>query len=242
MRKMAARSALRILLCACASCFALGTSLASTLEAGLVLVDRTVAVVDEDPILESDLLRAIGLGLVERRPDESEDALRRRVLDDLIEQRLRSHEIDDLGAPLVAVDEIERQVAAIRDGFPDAAAFEARLEELGMRVASLRQLIARQLAVLAYIEDRLGARVFVGLDEIRTYYQDSLVPELTRRGEIAPPIEDVREEIRAVLRERKLNDEIDRWSERLRREADIEVFYDERFDLLPPPAAPSRRR
>ncbi len=238
---MAARSAFLVLLVILLAVLAPRQGRATSSASGLTLVDRTVAVVDEDPILESDLARAIGLGLVEPKPNESEQALRRRVLDELIEQRLRSHEIDDLGTPQVAVDEIERQVGAIRDRFPDDASFEARLEELGMGVASLRQLIARQLAVLAYIEDRLGARVFVGLDEIRAYYQDSLVPELTRRGEVAPPIEEVREEIRAVLREKKLNAEIDRWSEQLRREADIEVFYDERVDVLPVSPSSDRR-
>ncbi|MBZ0090505.1 MAG: hypothetical protein K8H90_09020, partial [Thermoanaerobaculia bacterium] len=58
----------------------------------LVRVDRVVAVVDEDPILASDLERVIRLGLVERGAEESDAALERRALDRLIEDRLRQHE------------------------------------------------------------------------------------------------------------------------------------------------------
>lgn len=198
------------------------------------LLDRVVAVVDEDPILASDIDRVIGLGLAPSKEGEEADLLRRRVLDQLIEQRLRSHEIDRSGFVEVPVEAIERQTAEIRARFPDEASFDKRLSDLGMTVASLSQLVARQIAVLVYIDERLGPRVFVSLDDIRDYYLSTLVPEAERRGEKAPPLEEVREEIRAVLREQRLNAELARWSEELRRNSDVESFYDEPIDRLPP--------
>ncbi|HXU47376.1 MAG TPA: hypothetical protein VN783_17760 [Thermoanaerobaculia bacterium] len=201
---------------------------------GLRLVDRVVAVVDEDPILASDVDRVIGLGLEARKPGESDATLRFRVLDQLIEQRLRSHEIDRSGFVQVPVEQIEQQVEAIRGHFPDAAAFERKLAELGMDRAALAQLVARQLAVLSYVNDRLGPRVFVSLDDIRAYYQATLVPEIERRGEKPPPLEDVREQIRRVLHEQRLNAELDRWSEELRRTADVETFDDKDVERVPP--------
>jgi len=91
--------------------------------------------------------------------------------------------------------------------------------------------VARQLSVLAYVEQRLGPRVFVGVEEIRRYYDEELVPELARDGQPPPPIDQVREQIRALLRERRLNEEIDRWTEELRAAADV-------VDLLDAPARP----
>ncbi|HXU29097.1 MAG TPA: hypothetical protein VN851_00845 [Thermoanaerobaculia bacterium] len=198
------------------------------------LLDRVVAVVDEDPILASDIDRVIGLGLIERKASESGDLLRRRVLDHLIEQRLRSHEIDRSGFVQVPVEEIERQTAEIRARFLDEASFESRLQELGMTRATLAQLVARQIAVLVYIDERLGPRVFVSLDDIRDYYASTLTLEAEKRGEKVPPLEDVREDIRAVLREQRLNIELARWSEELRRNSDVESFYDEPVNRLPP--------
>src|SRR5690242_11916758 len=58
------------------------------------LRDRVLAVVDEDPILASDVERAVKLGLEQPRPGEADERFRRRVLDALIDQRLQFHEID----------------------------------------------------------------------------------------------------------------------------------------------------
>jgi len=198
------------------------------------LVDRILTVVDEDPILASEVDQAIGLGLVERRPGESDSGLRRRVLDSLIEQRLRFHEVDRFGLSEVPVEVIEAHFQEVRARFPDPEAFAARLAELGLDAVALRQIVARQLMVLTFVEERLGPRIFVGLDEIRAYYEQILAPELRRRGEPVPPIEEVRERIRGVLKERRLNEEIARWTEELRRAADITDNFDGVHPELPP--------
>jgi parvulin-like peptidyl-prolyl isomerase len=201
-------------------------TLASALSAAEspILIDRIVAVVDEDPILLSEVEEVIGLGLAVRRPGESDAELRERVVDGLIEQRLRFHEVDRSGYQRVPVAEIEARMADIAAAFPDRAAFRRRLGELGMTEEEVRQLVARQLAVLTYVTERLGARVFVGFDDIRAHYQETLVPDLERRGEPVPPLDEVREAVRAVLHEQRLNQELERWTEELRAEADVLVF------------------
>jgi hypothetical protein len=60
------------------------------------------------------------------------------------------------------------------------------LAELSLSEAALRQLVARQLMVLTYVEERLGARVLVGLDDIRAYYQTTLTAQLRQRNEPLP--------------------------------------------------------
>jgi hypothetical protein len=198
------------------------------------LVDRVVAVVDEEPILLSDLERAIRLGLVARREGESEAALRRRALDEWIERRLRLAEISRFGFEQAPFEEVERQVELLRSRFADEAAWRAELAALGLGEAEVRQLVARQLAVLSYLEQRLGPRAFVGLEEIQRYYDEVLVPRLVAEGDPVPPVEEVREAIRAVVREEKLDREIALWTERLRSEADVIDLLDSPERPLPP--------
>jgi hypothetical protein len=199
-----------------------------------VLVDRILATVDGDPILLSDLERLIGLGIVRRQEGENEAALHRRALDRMIENRLRLHELDRFGFDQAPVEEIDRRYQAIRDRFDSEAAFRAELERLDLDDTRLRLLVARQISILIYVEERLGPRVFVSVDDIRRHYDEVLVPELAARGEAAPPIETVREAIRALLRERRLNEEIDRWTATLRAAADVEDFLDSARTELPP--------
>lgn len=201
---------------------------------GLRLRDRIVAVVDEDPILASDVDRAITLGLEERREGESEEAFRRRVVDALIDQRVRFHEVTRFGIEQVPVSEIEEQVEAIRARFESREEFERRLHDVGLDVAALRQLVARQLRVWTYYEEFLGPRVFVSLDDVRQYYDETFVPAVEEHGRTAPPIEEVREEIRGILQERRLNEAIENKTDELRREADVVNYFDSEHETLPP--------
>lgn len=202
--------------------------------APLELRDRIVAVVDEDPILSSDVERAITLGLADRREGESDREFRSRVLDSLIVQRIQLHEVSRFGIEQVPAEAIEAQVEAIRSRFGSEEELRARLAEVGLDLPGLRQLVARQLAVLSYFEEFLGPRIFVDLEEIREYYEETLVPELEARGAPAPRIEEVREEIRQLLRQRRLNEAIETRTEELRREADVLNFFDSEHDSLPP--------
>jgi hypothetical protein len=197
-------------------------------------VDRLLAVVDDDPILESQLVQTIGIGLVEQQEGEDETQFRRRILDGLIEEKLRFHEVDRFGFAEVPVDQVEKQFETVRGRFPNERSFQSRLEELGLDEQGLRQLLARQVMVLIYVEERLGARVFVGLEEIQAYYDGVLVPRLKEDQEPIPPIREVREPIRQVLREELLNEEIERWTEELRRDADVVDYFDRQQRELPP--------
>jgi parvulin-like peptidyl-prolyl isomerase len=195
--------------------------------------DRIVAVVDGDPLLQSDIDRAIAL------TDGGAAAgseRRRQVLDQLIEERLRIHEVQRYGFEQVPVELIAKQVAAIRGRYPSEEAFHRRLQELGMTTEALEQLVAQQLQVMVYVDELLGARVFVGLEEIQAHYDQTLVPQLQAAGKPVPPLDEVREQIREVLRQQRLNEELQRWTAELRRRADVEDYFDRPQRPLPPKA------
>jgi len=198
------------------------------------LRDRIVAVVDGDPILQSDLERAQALGTAPPPAGDVDRDARRRVLDGLVEERLRIHEVERYGFEQVPVEMIAKQVEAIRSRFPSEEAFQARLRSLGMTKEGLDQLVAQQLQVLVYVDELLGARVFVGLEEIEAHYQRVLVPQLRAAGQPVPPLDEVREQIREVLRQQRLNEELQRWTAELRRAADVEDYLDRPQRALPP--------
>lgn len=189
-----------------------------------ILVDRVVAVVDGDPILWSEVRRVVALGLTATPAPEAEVS-ERVALDTLIDRRLRTQAVASSGVVTVGREEVDARVAAVRARFADPA---ARLAELGLDDEGLREVVRRQLELARYVEERLGARVFVPLEEIRLYYDTSYAPELRARGEEVPELADVREAIRTLLRERALDLEIERWTEELRRRADV-------IDLLDAP-------
>jgi hypothetical protein len=152
----------------------------------------------------------------------------------MIDNRLRLHELDRYGFDQAPIEEIDRRYQRIRDRFATEAEFRAEMERLDLDDTRLRLLVARQIAIMTYVEERLGPRVFVSVEDIRRHYDEELKPELERRGEVVPPIEAVREAIRAVIREQRLNEEIDRWTAGLRAKADVEEYLDSDRRELPP--------
>ena len=98
----------------------------------------------------------------------------------------------------------------------------------------LRLLVARQLRVLVYVEKRLGPRIFIDPGDIRRYYDSVVIPEMVR-SELEPPALDaVRGQIRDLLSERELNEQIEVWTEELRLEADVLDTFDRGRAELPP--------
>jgi parvulin-like peptidyl-prolyl isomerase len=186
--------------------------------------DKVLAVVDEDPVLASDVDRVIKLGLQPPNPGETGDPYRMRVVDSIVEERLRFHEIDRYGLEQVPVDDIEKAVAKVRAGFKDEASFQKAIKEVGLTPKGLRQLMARQLLVLTYVDERLGPRVFVTFDDINKYYRSVLTPEMQKKGQPVPPLDDVREDIREVLKQQKLTQELQTWTAELRAKADVVIY------------------
>lgn len=197
-------------------------------------VDRILAVVDDDPILASEVDQILSFGIVEPGLEEDGREVRRRVLDYLIEQRLRFHEVDRFGFAEVPVDVVDEEFARLQERLGGAEALAAAIAELGLDEQGVRQVLARQVMVWVYVEERLGARIFVGLEDIRTYYDEQLVPELKENGTPVPRVEEVREAIRTLLREQRMNEELERWTAELVQQADIEDYFDSSFDSLPP--------
>ncbi|HEX4960490.1 MAG TPA: hypothetical protein VF173_06605 [Thermoanaerobaculia bacterium] len=200
-----------------------------------VLQDRVLAVVDEDPVLASDVNRAIKLKLASPNPGETDEQLRKRVLNSLVEERLRFHEIDRYGFEQVAVDDVEKAVVKVRAGFSDEASFQKALKEAGLSAKGLHQLMARQLLVLTYVNERLGPRIFVTFDDINKYYRTVLTAEMQKKGQPVPPLDEVREEIREVLKQQKLTQELQTWTEELRAKADVVIYADQPAGAPLPP-------
>lgn len=200
--------------------------------AGLVLLDRIVAVVDDDPIFYSDLLRARALG---DKPGSTTEDLR-PWLDELVQERLRAHDIDRYGVPPATPAAIEAQLAKLETSRGGAAALDAELAALGARRDDLRRRIGLQLRILTYIDERLAPRVFVDDAEVFTYYESELRSRLLAAGQETPPLDQVQNEIRLVLREQKLNQEAAKWTESLGRRARLIDLLESpaRTDELPP--------
>jgi len=172
-------------------------------------IERVVAVVDERPLLLSDLraLQAVR-GLAE--PEALEAA---------IDERLMHLEASRLPQADVSQEEEDRALALLLETRP---ALRAAVPE-----ADLRRLLRRQLGVLKYVEFRFRPQVRVSDEEVRKAWEEE------QAGRPAgPALEDEQEAIRARLERQAIDERIEAWVKGLRARADV------RYVGEPPPAGP----
>jgi hypothetical protein len=192
-----------------------------------VLVDRIAAVVGDDIILESEIRKLVAVRYLERKPGESDTAYRDRALDGRVVDLLREKQLRRSSGFDPKPEEVEARVAALEErlakdrGVPAAAALAAA----GTTREELSGWVRRGLALDSFVKERLTPGLKLTEADLRVYYDTAFREAAKKRGLAdVPPFADVREEIREVVRELRLNAEIERWTEQLRSEARILIY------------------
>jgi hypothetical protein len=202
-------------------------SSATTPSGPAVLVDRIAAIVGDDIILESEIRKLVAVGYLERKTGESDTAYRDRALDQRIVDLLREKQLRRSSGFDPKPEEVEARVAALEErlakdrGVPAAAALAAA----GTTREELSQWVRRGLALDSFVKERLTPGLKLTEADLRAYYNTAFRDAAKKRGLAdVPPFDDVREEIREVVRELRLNVEIERWTEQLRSETRILIY------------------
>ena len=191
--------------------------------AAAATIDRIAAVIDRQVITVSEVSQMVDLRFFPRRAQDEDDH-RREVLESLIAQALRFRDVERFGAQDIPKDSIEARLIEIQKRFPTEADFTAALGRAELTLDEVRALIKRQLQVEAYIQERFSPLVFIPTDEIETYYRGPWSEQRRQRGLPVLPLNDVREEIRALLKSSRLTEEIDRWTTQLRARANVDIY------------------
>jgi hypothetical protein len=162
------------------------------------IIERIVAVVDERPLLLSDV-RA--LSAVRGLPDKE-------AVEAAIDERLMYVEAARLPQAEVTAEEEDHALAHLLETRP---ALRQEMEE-----PDLRRLLRRQLAIVKYVDFRFRPQLRVSDEEVRKAWEEE------QAGRPAgPALEDEEDEIRARLERRALDERIEAWVKELRARADV---------------------
>jgi orotate phosphoribosyltransferase len=188
------------------------------------VVDRIAALVDRQVITVSEVSQMADIRFFPRKAGQSDDDYRHNILESLIAQALRFRDVERFGAEDIPKDSIESRFLDIQKRFPSAADFAAAMQRAELSPDEVRALVKRQLQVDAYIQERFAPMIFVSTDEIEAYYRGDWSQQRRQRGLPIPPLADVTEEIRTLLKSNRLQSEIDRWTTQLRARANVDIY------------------
>jgi hypothetical protein len=195
------------------------------LPASAETVEEVVAAVGETPILHSDIVLAELVELVEHAAGESQPAYAARLLDARINLELQFRDLEESGTLYRLTYDVASSNATLIDRAGGEDVVSRELEAQGLTPGDLEELSLRLASSTAYIEQRLKPRIRVTPEEIQTTYQDVVVAEMAAAGQQPPPLDEVRNHIRRLLFERKLNNEIEAWLATAAEQHEVIRFY-----------------
>jgi hypothetical protein len=183
------------------------------------IVDAIVVRIEDDIITLSELRElAAYQQLLDGRSQSNEE-----IRSELIEQWVVNNEAMTTGFPLPAQTEVDRELSRVETSFSSPAVYQQRLEAVGLTATAVRRIITRQIYLARYLDYKFRSAIQVDDAALADYYRDHLVPELLAKGQQAPPLTDVTEQIREVLIEQGVNERTSAWFDETKPRLKIEL-------------------
>jgi hypothetical protein len=191
------------------------------------IVDRIVATVNGQPILQSDWDIAMRCeAFLDQRALQFTPEAARASLDRLVDQELLRQQIRSFQLPPVGEDRLRSRLEDIRHQLPGAAGdagWQAALSRYGLTQSEIEERIADQMEILRFIEVRLRPTVHVDRRSIEAYYNDTLLPQLKEKGAQQVPLAEVSAKIEEILSQQILDSLLADLLRDLRQQGEIRV-------------------
>jgi hypothetical protein len=191
---------------------------------GQEVVDQILTLVNDEVITRTDLLWSIAMDPKAPSPvgPVGSDLLSRK-LDVMIDERLIAQEAARIPTSDITQDEIDKKRTELIKSFRNEAEFRQRVGSVGLTPQKIDELIRQRILIDRFVEFRFRSFVLVTEQEIKRYYDETYAPKVRAGGEVPPPVENqkARDGITAILKEQKINAEVERWLSSARQRADV---------------------
>jgi hypothetical protein len=198
-----------------------------------VVLDRVVAVVNNQSILASDVDMEIRLSVLDPDQGGSGVLTPARALDQLISRALIQQQIrqedEHAAAPSQAevdarLKEIRKEVpACMRENCATEAGWTAFLAAHRLTPERVERYLRYRLEILRFIEQRFRQGIRISRTDVEVYYRETLLPQYAK-GEPVPALDTVAPRIEEILLQQQVNAMFDDWLKDLRKQGEVEVL------------------
>lgn len=142
------------------------------------VIDRVVAVVNDDIILQSEVEQTAATEYRGPDPASAEgkkewEETKRKALDQMVDGKLMEQEAKELKLSVTS-EEIDRAVTQVKEqNHLDDTTFTEALRQQGFTMEAYRKTLRDQILRLKVISTAVRSRVSVNDDEVRAYYQQN---------------------------------------------------------------------
>jgi hypothetical protein len=198
-----------------------------------VVLDRVVAVVNNQAILASDVddetqLAVLDPGRAGRGILTPRRALEQLISRALIQQQIRQQDIPAIEPSQADIDarlsEIRKQLpACVHLNCASEDGWKAFLTAHELTPERVRSYLRFRIQILRFIEERFRQGIFISPEEIQNYYRNILLPQYAP-GETIPAQDEVAPRIQEILLQQQVNLLFNDWLKNLRKQGDVEVL------------------
>ena len=204
--------------------FFLGLLPASSHVRAQEVVDRIVARVETEIILQSDVRQLSRYqAFLDGKPQSDADILNR-----LIDQWIVRSEAGVARFPQPSDEDVNRSIERLKRSFSSPEEFQTRQKQSGITDDEIRRFVRAQLYLSNYLDSRFRPSIQIDEKAIEEFYRSRVVPRAESRNQTPPTLENARDFIQEALVQRAINEQADRWLKESRSRVRVETMLDEK--------------
>jgi parvulin-like peptidyl-prolyl isomerase len=200
-------------------------------EQGTVL-DRVIAIVNGDVILESDVDEERRFQAIQPYRDPVQDLSRDRAVQRLIDRMLIVQEAALEPEPPISDAELDTELMELRKEIPACkeyhceteAGWEKYLADHGFTLEEFRDRWRQRMEVLRFIEVRFRNGIHISDDEIKQYYEKTLLPQYAKQNVTPPPVATISKRVEEVLLQQQVGNLLQDWLKTLRAQGNVRLI------------------
>ncbi len=201
-------------------------------QSGGTVLDRIVAVVNGDLVLESDVNEEQRFAAFQPLTDPEASFSRPRAVERLINRDLILQQLKIQPQAPVTDKEVDDQLGQLRKDIPACKAAHCETDEgwqrfiaaQGFTLDQLHERWKQRMEVLRFIEQRFRMGVRITPAEIQSYYDKTLLPQYAQRNAKPPKVEAVSDRIQEILLQQQVGSLLGDWLKSLRAQGTVQIL------------------
>lgn len=196
-------------------------------------LDRVVAIVNGDLVLDSDVDEERRLESFEPYRDPGASFNRDRAIERLINRDLILQQAKVQPGEEISDADVQKQIEELRKAIPACKQYgcdtkpgwDKFLAGHGFTEAAFDARWKQRMQVLQFIEDRFRMGIKITPADIQNYYEKTLLPEYRKQNATPPTLQAISPRIQEVLLQQQVSGLLSDWLKSLRAQGSIVVLH-----------------
>ena len=197
-------------------------------------LDRIVAIVNGDIILESDVEEEMRWAKLQPYRISRDGGERNQALNRLIDRTLIMQQEQGYVQTPLKDEEIDADVKDMRKDLPACERYKCEtkegwqrfLSDNGFTAKDVHDRVKLRMQVLRFIQQRFRAGIRISDKEIEDFYKNTMLPQYAKEHATPPPLDSVSERIEQVLLQQQVSSLLDQWLKTLRDQGHVRILRD----------------